>query len=150
MLRNTNTSRRIDKEIAKAKLWLYLHEEDVVGFLKTFIPVILLMILMVKIPFLYRHYELKKLDSITVGKIKSIEKIIGIHESEEGGKLYTKSYRIDYQYTIGEEHLNSVEFIPRASCKPAMIIKLNQLEKGDSLSILYDSRNHKRSRVSID
>lgn len=134
----------------KIKLWLQLHKGDIISALKLLIPILLLIFIILKFPFLTRTYFLSKLDSEIVGVVDKIEKTKGIHESEIGGKIINKNYKIAYHYIIKREKIKGIEVIDRSSLNLKQKIRVNKIEIGDTILIRYDSRNIKSSKILIN
>jgi hypothetical protein len=135
---------------SKIKLWVSLHKDDIVGFFKIFVPMLLLVFVVRQIPSITRKYLLSKLDSEIVGVIDSIEKKEGIHESQIGGKVIILNYKLSYHYFIEEEIIIQSEVIDRKSVNLKQRFLLDQLGKGDSILIMYDSGNTYKSKLKIE
>ncbi|MEM6316198.1 MAG: hypothetical protein AAF960_00925 [Bacteroidota bacterium] len=131
------------------KLWIQLHKEDIKGFFKILVPLLVLIFLVQRMPMAIRHYVLSKFDAETMGVVDSLEVRKGIHELEIGGKVVIRNYGIAYHYQIGNERIDRSETIDRTSLIIEQKVKIDKVRKGDSLLVRYDSNNLKRSRLEI-
>jgi hypothetical protein len=135
---------------SKIKLWIHLHKDDLVGFFKIFVPMLLLVFIVRQIPSITRMFILSKLDTEIFGVIDTIEKREGVHESQIGGKVIIMSYKLNYHYLIEEEKINQSEIIDRKSVNLKQKIILDQLKKGDTILVKYDSEGKSKSKIKID
>ena len=149
-LRVFKTALSVIKEMKNnISLWIHLHKDDIFAFFKLFIPILLLIFIVREIPSFTRNYFLSKLDSEKIGIIDNIEKVKGIHESEVGSKIIIKSYRVNYHYVIEDKRIDGNEIIDMASITLKQKIRLNKIEKGDSILIKYDSGNLEHCKIKI-
>lgn len=133
----------------KLKLWIHLHQADIKGFLLKFLPILFLIFFLIKLPISIRNYTLSKFDAETIGIVDSIEKSEGIRESEFGGKIIIKKYKINYHFHIADKKISQSEIIDRNSVTLKQRIQLNQIEKGDSIFVKYHSNNFEKSKIEI-
>ena len=103
-----------------------------------------------RIPVYLRASSIKKFDAEIVGVVDSIIFIKGIQESEIGGKVVTKSYQIDYQYDIEEKTIKQSQMINNITLSNQQKMKLYKLSKGDSVIVVYDSKNPGKSDLKIE
>ena len=132
------------------RTWFDDYREDIKRIFKLFTPLVLMVIIIWKLPFLLNQMERTRLDSKTLGVVESIEKIKGINESEEGGKVIIQTYRINYKYETEEDEVTCTEYISRERLKLKERMKLNRIEKGDSIMIGFDSKGKRRSKIIIE
>ena len=140
---------RIGSILENLKLWIYLHKSDIKAIFKMSIPIILLFFFILKIPAMIRNYSLSKFDSEIIGVVDSIEKKEGIQESEIGGNIIVKTYRIYYHYEVENKKITCSEIIDKNSITIKQRNKLNKIEEGDSILVRYSSQNLKRSKIKI-
>lgn len=121
------------------KLWFDLYWEDVSGLIFGFILVMLVYAFVYILPPFIRENSIEKYDSETFGVFNSLEEIKGIKNSQEGNKLITTFYDVNYSYKIGDSTYNSFDKIQynQVSIKEKTLLRL--LQKGDTLSIRYNS-----------
>ncbi|MFT6320669.1 MAG: hypothetical protein ACJAT4_001597 [Granulosicoccus sp.] len=134
-------------EMKRIKLWFFLHKEDVKGVFKISVPILILMFVFIKIPWMLQQFALGSLDSEITGVVNSVEKIKGIQESQIGGKVVTKKYTIEYQFQVREDVFKKTETLHRSSLHLNQRAKFSHLEKGDSILIRYDSDDLKKSKI---
>ncbi len=131
------------------KLWMQLYKNDIIGVVKIFTLVLILILIFFKLPKVVKKYTLSQLDSEAIGVVDSIKQRKGINESLDGGKVVVKDYKIDYHFQIKSKRINKSEIIDRSSITLGQSIKLNKIEKGDSILIRYDSKNLERSSIDV-
>jgi hypothetical protein len=136
--------------VERIKLWGYLHEDDLKGVFKVFLPLLLLLIALINIPYFTRMFVVQSLDSETYGVIESIEKRKGVHESKYGGSLVIKDYKIQYRYLVKNDSFVQTEIIDRKSVKLDERIKIGKLKKGDTILVKYNSKNYNQSHLKIE
>ncbi|MFK7772931.1 MAG: hypothetical protein AB8F94_12370 [Saprospiraceae bacterium] len=134
----------------KLKLWFFLNKEDLKVFLKNFFPILILMIVLIKGPWIVRQFVLKNYDSETMGVVTFAEKIKGISDSETGGRVVTKFFHIEYEFRLAGNIIEKKEKIHRSNVNIKQFAKLNKLNIGDSILVKYDSKNHNNSRIKTD
>ena len=134
-----------ESKIQNIKLWIYLYKEDVFQICMgaTFLIFIL------SLPSLGRKYILSKLDTKIVGVVENIEKNQAIHNSQYGGKVYVKSYTVDYQFFIDKMEVCKREWIEKRTLTTNQRIAIYNLKSGDSLSIRYDSKNIQNAKIDL-
>lgn len=134
----------------KIKLWFYLYKEEIVGIFKIFIPLILLVFLARNISLISRNIHLLRLDVEVTGVVDSIEKIQGIQETEIGGMVVVKSYKIVYHYVLQDVKIIQTEIMQSKGLFLKQRIILNNLQPGDSILVKCDSENIKQSKLQIE
>lgn len=134
----------------RISIWLYLHNDDIKGVFKIVLPLLFVFFVLRNIPFLVREFTIKNLDVETIGVIESIEKRKGIYESETGGRVVVKDFKIKYQFRIDNIPYESVEIVTKSSISMSQFFVLDKLNKGDSVLIGYSSENLNHSKLIIN
>lgn len=134
----------------KFKTWLFLNNEDLKKFPKRFSPILFLMIILIKGPWIVRQFAVKNYDSETIGVVTFLEKIKGISDSQTGGRVVTKFFHIEYKFQIEENIFEKKEKIHRSTVNIKQYSKLKKIEVGDSILVKYDSENHNNSIIKIE
>lgn len=127
--------------LKQLKLWLYLHKDDLSGFFKLFLPLILIIFIYRAMPSIVRYFQSTGLDADTIGIVDSITKNEGIHESEAGGRVIIKSYQIEYHFISENEKVARNEYLSRSSISLSQRMVLNKLDVGGSVFVRYNSGN---------
>lgn len=134
----------------KIKLWVYLHKEDLKVFFKNLIPISILILALANIPWIFQQFAFKNYDSETTGIVLHLEKIKGISDSQTGGRVVTKTFQVKYQYQVEEDTIKKKDNIHRSTINIKQYSKLNQLQKGDSILVGYDSDRPINSRIKTE
>jgi len=137
------------KKVDKFNEWYSIYGDELKTSVKLLFPLIIVIFLFGNLEFIAHKIKLTQFDSETYGRVSSIEKIKAINESEAGSKLYTKFYKINYDYQLGDKTYGKEEYLSRKAMNIKGRIKMDKLEKGDSIIIKYDSQNHSKSIIKF-
>ena len=96
---------------------------------------------------LVRDYHLNKLDATSYGVLEKIEPIEGIHQSDEGGKVYIASYQVYFQYFpegVAEERMEIIQ--PRLISASQHQL-LRSFSPGDTIRLRTSSEDPSIARI---
>ena len=131
----------------RIKLWIELHSDDLKGFFLKFLPLIGIVILVRFLPNIIREVSSIKYDTNAIGEIIEIETIKGIHDSEVGGKVITKGYEIEYEFSVDTFKIRKREFVTLNSLDMDEKVKAKKLGIGDAILIGFAASNPTCSRI---
>ncbi len=134
----------------KIKTWLFFNKENLIGFFKYFIPTLILIFVVSRIPWILDQLALGNYDSETMGVVTYAKKIKGISDSQTGGRVVTKFFHIEYEFKLEGNVFEKKEKIPTTTINVKQYAKLNKIEIGDSILVKYDSENHDKSKIKIE
>ncbi len=133
----------------RIKLWIYLHKEDLVAFFKYAGPFSLAVGLLMYAPNIINKYLAVKLDAQTIGIIDNIEKREIVVYSDKDWARIIKNYKVDYHYIVNKETIEYSEIIDRSATNEQQRVILNEIQKGDTVKVRYDSENIHLAKIDI-
>jgi len=132
----------------KIKLLIGYYWQDIIGVSKLLLMLVA-GLMIYQVPYFLRNSQLVRYDSEIMGQIESIDKIIGIDQTEEGGKVVIKGYDIKYKYEVDRNEFIKTETVSKIGLRRGQRIRLFKLTEGDSLRIKYKSEHPDKSMIDM-
>jgi len=134
---------------SRIEFWIYLNKEDISAVFKYVVPFSLGVCMLMYSPNMIRKYTAAKLDAQTIGIIDTIEKREIVVYSDKDWAQIIKNYKIDYHYIVNEEKIEYSEIIDRSQTNEQQRAILNEIQKGDTVKVNYDSENIHLAKIDI-
>ena len=135
--------------LEKIRLWIDLNSENLKGILLKLIPVLMIIILAAKFPMLLRDYYLERYDSEVPGVVDEIKKIQGIQETQEGSKIITRTYKVNYHFVLSDQEYKGEEEIHRGTLSLKERSIFDQMKIGDTIRVKFKGEKPEKSRIMI-
>ena len=100
-------------------------------------------------PYILRRIQFKYYDSHTIAQIISVKKLIGLNQTEVGGKVAVNAFDIRYRYQVEKEKIIHIETINIRTLGAIELRNLNRLRPGDCIPVRYQLRAPSKSMIVI-
>lgn len=109
----------------------------------------MIIILAAKFPMLLRDYYLERYDSEVPGVVDEIKKIQGIQETQEGSKIITRTYKVNYHFVLSDQEYKGEEEIHRGTLSLKERSIFDQMKIGDTIRVKFKGEKPEKSRIMI-
>lgn len=135
--------------LKQLKLQFDLYKNDTFAIVKLTLLLIVVLFGVRSIPTLVDKITSRKLSHQTSGTIIEIEPDKYIREALEGGKVVTKGYSVQFEYTIDNQIFNTENYIDKSILSVQEKAKIYNAKAGDTIIVKYNPEKPQFSKLKL-